>query len=55
MHFLRGLTTPKISEIQKRLGHKSIATTSLYLQALTSEENPYAEAIERALGVEERT
>lgn len=44
-----GATT---SEIQRRLGHKSIATTSLYLQALTSEENPYAEAIEHALGTE---
>jgi len=39
----------KTSEIQRRLGHKSIATTSLYLQALTSEENPYAEAIEAAI------
>jgi integrase len=44
-----GATT---SEIQRRLGHKSIATTSLYLQALSSDENPYAEAIEHALGVE---
>lgn len=38
-----------ISEIQRRLGHKSVATTSLYLQALTNEENPFAEAIERAM------
>jgi integrase len=44
-----GATT---GEIQRRLGHKSIATTSLYLQTLTSEENPYAEAIEQALVVE---
>lgn len=43
----------KVSEIQRKLGHKSIATTSLYLQALTSEENPYAEAIQQAIGVEE--
>ena len=42
----------KLSEIQRRLGHKNIATTSLYLQALTNEENPYAEALERAIGVE---
>jgi integrase len=42
----------KLSEIQRRLGHKNIATTSLYLQALTNEENPYAEAIESAIGVE---
>ena len=39
----------KTSEIQRRLGHKSIATTSLYLQALIQEENPYAEAIEQAI------
>jgi len=44
----------KISEIQRKLGHKSIATTSLYLQALTNEENPYAEKIEGAIGVEEK-
>jgi integrase len=44
----------KLSEIQRRLGHKNIATTSLYLQALTNEENPYAEAIESAIGVEEK-
>ena len=43
----------KISEIQRKLGHKNIATTSLYLQALTNEENPYAEAIESAIGVTE--
>ncbi|MDQ2995490.1 MAG: hypothetical protein M3R61_00320 [Chloroflexota bacterium] len=42
----------KLNEIQRRLGHKNIATTSLYLQALTNEENPYAEAIEGAIGVE---
>jgi len=43
----------KTSEIQRRLGHKSIATTSLYLQALTSEENPFAEAIEQTIVGEE--
>lgn len=41
-----------LSEIQRRLGHKSIATTSLYLQALTSDENPYADAIAHAIGVD---
>jgi integrase len=44
----------KTSEIQRRLGHKSIATTSLYLQALTEEENPFAEAIEQAIVGEEK-
>jgi integrase len=41
-----------ISAIQRKLGHKSIATTSLYLQALTSAENPDAAASEQAIGVE---
>jgi hypothetical protein len=45
----------KVSEIQRKLGHKSIASTCLYLQALTSEENPYAEAIEQAIGVADDT
>ena len=38
-----------LSVIQQRLGHKNIATTSIYLQALTEEENPYAEAIEQTI------
>jgi site-specific recombinase XerD len=42
----------KLSEIQRRLGHKNIATTSLYLQALGREDNPFAEEIEHLLGVE---
>jgi site-specific recombinase XerD len=46
----------KISEIQRKLGHKSIATTSFYLQALSSEENPYAEAIEQtSMGESDRS
>lgn len=43
----------KTSEIQRKLGHKNIATTSIYLQSLTEEENQYAEAIEGALGIGE--
>lgn len=42
----------KISEIQKRLGHASAATTSIYLQALRADENPYAEELVKVLGVE---
>lgn len=42
-----------ISEIQRRLGHKNIATTSLYLQALGCEENPFAVELKQLLGVEE--
>lgn len=35
----------KISEIQARLGHSSIAVTGVYLARLSSEKNPYAGAI----------
>lgn len=35
----------KISEIQTRLGHSSIAVTGVYLASLSSEKNPYAGAI----------
>lgn len=42
----------KISEIQKRLGHASAATTSIYLQALRADENPYAEDLVKVLGVQ---
>lgn len=43
----------KISEIQKRLGHASAATTSIYLRALRADENPYAEDLVKVLGVHE--
>ena len=42
----------KVSEIQQRLGHASAATTSIYLQALRSDENRLGEAVAEALGVE---
>lgn len=42
----------KVSEIQRRLGHASAATTSIYLQALRSDENRLGEVIAEALGVE---
>jgi integrase len=41
----------RLSEIQRRLGHKNISTTSLYLQALGREENPLAVELEQLLGV----
>jgi len=41
-----------LSEIQRRLGHRSPATTGIYLQALRADENPYAEELVRVLGVE---
>ncbi|MBX0328611.1 site-specific integrase [Oscillochloris sp. ZM17-4] len=40
----------RVSVIQERLGHASLATTGRYLAALTGEENPYADAIAASLG-----
>lgn len=41
----------KTSEIQSRLGHANIATTGIYLAALRSDENKYAEDLTRLLGI----
>jgi integrase len=41
----------KVSDIQGRLGHSSLATTGRYLAALRSSENPHAEAIADLLGL----
>jgi integrase len=43
-------TGARVSEIQDRLGHASLATTGRYLAALRSEENPYADAVAASLG-----
>jgi site-specific recombinase XerD len=43
----------KISEIQSRLGHSSLATTGRYLAALRSAENPQAEQVAEILGLGE--
>lgn len=40
-----------ISVIQSRLGHKSAATTAIYLQALKREKNPHGGALQRRLGI----
>jgi integrase len=40
----------KVSDIQGRLGHSSLATTGRYLQALKAAENPQAAALARLLG-----
>jgi site-specific recombinase XerD len=42
-----------IAEVRRRLGHESAATTAIYVEALQSDENPYAEALVRELGVGE--
>lgn len=43
----------KLSEIQQRLGHASAATTSRYLSALRSDENPYSDQIELMFGIQQ--
>lgn len=41
----------KVSDIQGRLGHASLATTGRYLAALRSAENPHAEQVAELLGL----
>lgn len=43
----------KVSEIQARLGHESLATTGRYLFALSRAENAHALDIEKAFGLDE--
>ena len=42
----------KVSEIQARLGHASLATTGRYLAALSQADNAHAEAIVGLFGIE---
>lgn len=44
-----GATLP---ELQARLGHESLTTTSMYARALSSDENPHADKIAAMLGIE---
>jgi integrase len=41
-----------ITDVQRRLGHESPATTAISIEALESDENPFAEELVRELGVE---
>jgi integrase len=43
----------KISDIQSRLGHSSLATTGRYLAALRAAENEHGDALERMFGLSE--
>jgi integrase len=43
-----------LSEIQRRLGHANVATTSRYLTALRSAENPYGQTLTSLLGLDMR-
>lgn len=51
--FARGLEDAgaKVSEIQARLGHESLATTGRYLAALRRAENPHAEQLALMFGM----
>ena len=42
----------KVSEIQARLGHESLATTGRYLAALRADENPHADALAALFGLD---
>ena len=42
----------KVSEIQARLGHESLATTGRYLAALRADENPHADALATLFGLD---
>jgi hypothetical protein len=44
-----------LSEIQRRLGHSNIATTSRYMSRLRTEENPYGADVVRRLGLRRAT
>jgi len=41
----------KVSDIQARLGHESLATTGRYLAVLGQAENKHADAISKAFGL----
>lgn len=43
----------KVSDIQTRLGHSSLATTGLYLAALASADNQHADALAGAFGFDD--
>lgn len=40
-----------VSDIQRRLGHESLATTGRYLQSLKRADNPYADKLAAHLGI----
>lgn len=42
----------KVSDIQARLGHTSLATTGRYLAALRQADNPQADALSKIFGIE---
>jgi integrase len=42
----------KVSDIQARLGHESLATTGRYLAALRRDENPHADALAALFGMQ---
>ena len=53
--FARGMEDAgaKVSDIQARLGHSSLATTGRYLQALKRSRNAQADALAELFGIDE--
>jgi integrase/recombinase XerC len=43
----------KVSDIQARLGHNSLATTGRYLAALRRADNLYADELARLMGFDD--
>jgi integrase/recombinase XerC len=43
----------KVSDIQAKLGHNSLATTSIYLSALRRPHNPYGDSIATLFGIQD--
>jgi integrase len=41
----------KLTDIQQRLGHKNAATTGIYMERLTIDQNAYADKLSEMLGL----
>jgi site-specific recombinase XerD len=55
--FARGMEEvgAKVSDIQERLGHSNLSTTSIYLGALRRDENPCGAQLDSLFGIEAQT
>jgi site-specific recombinase XerD len=43
-----------VKDVQQRLGHKNIATTQIYTEQITSDENPFADQLTALLGLQDQ-
>lgn len=48
----KAMMTGSRRKLQTRLGHESLATTGIYVRALSSDENRHADRIAAMLGIE---